>query len=194
MFLRISIIFAHLFCFVLSLNFSFFTRMPLEHLCRWFSDRFWHCFLSPSSFCAVSFWSTADKEVAGTQAYWHPADQRSPTPEKQRDQNVPNRHIIHLVWLKVSYTVYSACVITQSGSPFNGPIMAMNKGCCNRANRALTRDCIPVRLPNWDDGYLQTHKDTFTCYQETILTLFWCSQRLLKWFCIFNFLCTVNVL
>lgn len=38
--------------------------------------------------------------------------------------------------------------LTQSGSPFRGPIMAMNKGCCSRANKALTRDCIPVRLPN----------------------------------------------
>uniref|UniRef100_A0A0E9U719 Uncharacterized protein n=1 Tax=Anguilla anguilla TaxID=7936 RepID=A0A0E9U719_ANGAN len=26
--------------------------------------------------------------------------------------------------------------------------MAMNRGCCRRANRALMRDCIPVRLPN----------------------------------------------
>ena len=44
---------------------------------------------------------------------------------------------------------------TQNGSPSRGPIMARKRGCCSRANTALTRDCMPVRLPNWEDGYLQ---------------------------------------
>lgn len=78
---------------------------------------------------------------------------------------------ISSIWYHSRSKVYSVCAITQSGSPFNGPIMAMNKGCCNRANKALTRDCIPVRLPNWDDGYLQTHKDTYTFYKETLWPL-----------------------
>lgn len=56
---------------------------------------------------------------------------------------MPNGHLIHLVLLKLSVVCH-----TQSGSPFSGPIMAMNKGCCSRANTALTNDCIPVRLPN----------------------------------------------
>lgn len=33
--------------------------------------------------------------------------------------------------------------------------MARNRGCCRRAKSALTRDCSPVRLPNWVEGYLQ---------------------------------------
>lgn len=47
------------------------------------------------------------------------------------------------------------CISTQKGSPPRGPIMARNRGCCSRANTALTSDCMPVRLPNWEDGYLQ---------------------------------------
>lgn len=47
------------------------------------------------------------------------------------------------------------CYLTQRGSPFRGPTMAIKRGCWSRANRALIRDCMPVRLPNWEDGYLQ---------------------------------------
>ena len=36
--------------------------------------------------------------------------------------------------------------------------MAKNRGCCRRANTALTRDCMPVRLPNWEEGYLTRWK------------------------------------
>lgn len=50
------------------------------------------------------------------------------------------------------------CIYTQNGSPPRGPIMARNSGCCSRANTALTRDCMPVRLPNWEDGYLQRQR------------------------------------
>lgn len=45
---------------------------------------------------------------------------------------------------------------TQRGSPCRGPIIAINRGCCSRANTALTRDCMPVRLPNREEGYLET--------------------------------------
>lgn len=38
--------------------------------------------------------------------------------------------------------------LTHRGSPFRGPTMAMKRGCWSRANRALIRDCMPVRLPN----------------------------------------------
>lgn len=36
--------------------------------------------------------------------------------------------------------------------------MARNRGCCRRAKSALTRDCSPVRLPNWVEGYLQGNR------------------------------------
>lgn len=48
----------------------------------------------------------------------------------------------------------SKCLLTHRGSPSRGPTIAMKRGCWSRANKALIRDCMPVRLPNWEDGYL----------------------------------------
>lgn len=45
-------------------------------------------------------------------------------------------------------------LLTHKGSPSRGPTMARKRGCWSSANRALIRDCMPVRLPNWEDGYL----------------------------------------
>lgn len=45
-------------------------------------------------------------------------------------------------------------LLTHRGSPWRGPIIARNRGCCRRAKRALIRDCRPVRLPNCVEGYL----------------------------------------
>lgn len=40
------------------------------------------------------------------------------------------------------------CLLTHKGSPSRGPTMARKRGCWSRANRALIKDCMPVRLPN----------------------------------------------
>lgn len=40
--------------------------------------------------------------------------------------------------------------------------MARNRGCCRRAKSALTRDCSPVRLPNWVEGYLPGNRELVT--------------------------------
>ena len=62
-----------------------------------------------------------------------------------------------LIWVCACVCV-RARIHTQNGSPPRGPIMAKNRGCCRRANTALTRDCMPVRLPNWEEGYLTRWK------------------------------------
>lgn len=61
------------------------------------------------------------------------------------------------VWHRYTFknTSHLHPYLTHRGSPFRGPTMAMKRGCWSRANRALIRDCIPVRLPNWDEGYLR---------------------------------------
>lgn len=63
------------------------------------------------------------------------------------------------------YRSICVCVLTQNGSPCRGPIMARKRGCCSRANTALTRDCMPVRLPNWEEGKLDvgTAGTTLAC-------------------------------
>ncbi|KAF3848157.1 hypothetical protein F7725_021185 [Dissostichus mawsoni] len=53
-----------------------------------------------------------------------------------------------VVQLFVAAAPQRPAVDQQRGSPSSGPTMAMNSGCCTRANSALIRDCIPVRLPN----------------------------------------------
>lgn len=52
-----------------------------------------------------------------------------------------------------------ACILTQNGSPSRGPIIARKRGCWRRANTALTSDCMPVRLPNCEEGKLDVGGD-----------------------------------
>lgn len=49
-------------------------------------------------------------------------------------------------------------VLTQKGSPFKGPTMAMKSGCWSRANTALMRDCRPVSVPKWLEGNLSMRR------------------------------------
>lgn len=60
--------------------------------------------------------------------------------------------------------------------------MARNSGCCRRAKSALTRDCSPVRLPNWVEGYLPRQEKTChrkchsQAFQMSLAQVHWCPQ------------------
>lgn len=88
---------------------------------------------------------------------------------------------------QVPVTHCPLALLTHRGSPWRGPIMARNRGCCRRAKSALTRDCSPVRLPNWVEGYLQGQQTT--CHRKAHSQAFqmllasawpqvrWCQRR-----------------
>lgn len=79
-------------------------------------------------------------------------------------QQVQMSKHLSLLLLLHSFMITSTyvCHLTHRGSPSRGPTMAMKRGCWSRAKRALIRDCIPVRLPNCEDGYLQGTKTCLT--------------------------------
>lgn len=98
--------------------------------------------------------SVAD-EVERQQEAQH-ADNKKPNVDLEDNTRISRARGFHLC---VSpFGCVCVCLHTQSGSPPRGPIMARNRGCCSRANTALTKDCMPVRLPNWEDGYLERQK------------------------------------